>query len=102
MDSATKQPSSRVAPLAFAWLGLALLTLASIGLGNWLNGTAALPLLVAAIIWMKAGLVARYYLEVQLSHAFIRRMVMLFIAFVPLALVLTDLFGAHLAKWLTL
>lgn len=102
MNEATGQPPSRITPIAFAWLALILLTVTSIALGRWLQGLSVLPVLVATIIWLKAWLVARYYLEVRLSHTFIRWMVRVFIAFVPFALVITDLFGAQIAKWLTL
>jgi hypothetical protein len=102
MANAPKNPLSHFTLLVLAWLGLALLTLVSTGLGTWLRGASVLPLLVAAIIWVKAQLVARYYLELHSSHVFIRRLVSVFIAFVPVALVLTDLFGDQIAAWLTL
>lgn len=94
---AQPQPSHRLLPLAIAWLGLVLLTLLSIGLGDWLRGDTGLAPLVGGIIWLKAWLVARYYLETALCHGFIRRLVWIFIAFAPLALVLTDLFGRQFA-----
>lgn len=92
------EPSTRLAPLAAAWLGLVLLTLISLGLGEWLGRAAWLPALVAAIVWLKAWLVAHYFLEAHLSHPFIRRTVWVFIAFAPIALVLTDLFGERLSR----
>ena len=93
------KPSIRLAPLVIAWLGLVSLTLASLGLGDWLRGASWLPLLVAAIAWLKAWLVARYFLETQLTRTFIRRLIWTFIAFAPIALVLTDRFGRQFAEW---
>lgn len=97
MSTPLSRPSARFAPLVFAWLGLVLLTLLSVGLGEWLKGVAWLPVLVAAIIWLKAWLVAYYFLEAPLSHAFIRRLIWIFIAYAPMALVLTNLFGRQFA-----
>lgn len=88
-----------IKPLAFTWLGLTLLTLGSVALGEWMHGMSGLPIMVAAIVWLKAWLVARYYLEVRLSRRFIRWLVWVFIAFAPLALVFTDLFGQRFAAW---
>ena len=51
---------------------------------------------------VKAWLVARYFLEAQLTHNFIRRMIWIFIAFAPIALVLTDRFGRQFAAWVQL
>ena len=86
-------------PLVVAWAGLVVLTLVSIALGEWLRGVPGLLLPVASIIWLKAWLVARYFLETRLTTTFIRRLVWTFIAFAPIALVITDLFGSQLAKW---
>lgn len=94
--------ATRLMPLVLAWLLLVVLTLISLGLGEWLRGLAWLPLLVASIIWLKAWLVARYFLETHLSHVFLRRVVWVFIAFAPIALVLTDHFGQRLARLLQL
>lgn len=99
MNTPDALPSTRLRPLVIAWLGLVLLTLASIGLGEWLRGAWWLALLVAAIIWLKAWLVAYYFLETQLTRTFIRRLIWIFIAFAPIALVLTDRFGRQFAEW---
>lgn len=101
MDASGKQPSIRLSPLVSTWAGLSLLTFASVAMGEWWHGTAGLPRVVALMIWLKAWLIARYFLEVQLTHPFIRRLVQVFIAFVPVALVLSDLFGPRIADWLT-
>lgn len=102
MDTPDPIPSTQLRPLLIAWLGLVLLTLASLGLGEWLSGRSWLPLLVAAIVWLKAWLVARYFLEAQLCRTFIRRLIWVFIAFAPIALVLTDRFGRQFAEWVQL
>jgi hypothetical protein len=54
------------------------------------------------VVWLKAWLVARYFLEAPQCHVFIRRVIWTFTAFAPLALVLTDLFGQQFALWLQL
>ena len=89
-------------PLGLAWLALMALTLASLALGEWLRGANGLPLLVAAIVWIKGWLVARHFIEARLAHPFIARMLAGFIAFAPLALVLTAFYGRQLAGWASL
>ena len=74
-----------------------LITLLSLGLGEWFKGVAWLSVLVAAIIWLKAWLVAYYFLEAPLSHTFIRRLIWILIAYAPMALVLTRLFWRQFA-----
>lgn len=98
MSTPEKLPSTRLAPLVFAWLALVALTLLSLGLGEWFKDASGLPALVAAIVWLKAWLVAYFFLETSLSHTFIRRLVWIFIAFAPIALVLTDRFGRQFAE----
>lgn len=102
MRIAERQPSSSLAPLAHAWLALITLTLASLVLSERFHGVDWLQPLVAAIIWLKGVLVARQFIEVGLSHPFIRRVVYAFIAFTPLALVVVTYFGARLARWTSL
>jgi hypothetical protein len=41
-------------------------------------------------------------METPLSHTFIRRLIWIFIAFAPIALVLTDLFGRQFAELMRL
>lgn len=91
-----------LAPLALAWLALVALTLVSLGLGHWLHGAAWLQILVAAIVWFKGHLVARHFIEADLATPFIRHLLRGFIAFTPLALVLTAFFGHQFARWATL
>lgn len=96
--------STTLAPLVCAWLGLVGLTLVSVGLGQWFHGDGGvvLQLLVAAIVWLKSLLVARKFIETDLAHPFIRRVVLCFVAFTPVALLLTAFFGRQLASWATL
>ncbi len=88
--------------LTAAWLGLVALTLVGLGLGEWFREARWLPLLVAAIIWLKGVLVARQFIESHIAHPFIARLLQGFIAIAPTALVLTAFFGDTLARWATL
>jgi hypothetical protein len=97
MNTPYRQPAARLTPLVFTWLGLVALTLISLVLGEWVGHATWLPTLVAAIIWLKAWLVASFFLETRLSHTFIRRLTWIFIAFAPITLALTDLFGRQFA-----
>lgn len=97
MNSPDAQTKVRLLPLFLAWAGLVLLSLLSIGLGEWVSEAAWLPSLVGAIIWLKGWLVARYFLEAPLCHTLLRRIIWTFVAFAPIALVLTDTFGHQLA-----
>jgi hypothetical protein len=102
MSAQDNLPPARLAPLVFAWLGLIGLTLFSLGLGSWLKAFSGLPTIVAAIVWLKAWLVAHYFLEAQLSRTFIRRLIWIFIAFAPIALMLTDTLGRQFADLMQL
>lgn len=102
MNSSDKHSAVNLLPLTLAWLGLVVLTLCSLGLGQWFHGANWLPLLVAAIVWVKGTLVARAFLESRLAHPFIARVLAGFITFTPLALVLTAFFGREFAQWATL
>ena len=88
--------------LTAAWLALVGLTLASLGLSEWFRAAPWLPLLVAAIIWLKGALVARCFLESQVASPFIARVLKTFIALAPIALIATAFFGGTLARWATL
>lgn len=79
--------------LVLPWLGLLALTLVSLALGNRFGHAPWMPLLVAAIIWIKGTLVARYFIESHQAHPFIAVMLRVFIAFAPVALVLTAFLG---------
>jgi len=98
----TPRPSTAIAPLATAWLALVALTLLSLGLGQWFHGAAWLQLLVAAIVWLKGTLVARRFIESGQATPFIRNVLRGFIAFTPVALVLTAFWGTQFARWATL
>lgn len=98
MDTAARP----LAPLAWTWLGLVALTLISLGLGQWFHGAAWLQIPVAAIVWLKGMLVARQFLEARLAHPYIRRLLLAFIAFAPLALMLIAFFGSQFARWASL
>lgn len=94
--------STSLRPLTYGWLVLVALTLLSLGIGQWLHGVVWLPILVAAIIWAKGALIARFFIESHLSHPFIRRVLRYFIAFTPVALVLIVFFGDIFARWASL
>lgn len=93
------QASSAIKPLLAVWLLLCVLTLLSLGLGQGFHSANWLPLLVGLIVWIKGRLVSRYFIETQLATPFIRRVVAGFIAFAPLALVVTGFFGPSIARW---
>jgi hypothetical protein len=88
--------------LTVAWLALVALTLASLGLSEWFREVRWLPLLVAAIIWVKGAVVARCFIESQVAHPFVAGVLKTFIAVSPLALIATAFFGDTLARWATL
>ncbi|QKV58658.1 MAG: hypothetical protein HT580_16930 [Dechloromonas sp.] len=92
----------RFRQLTATWLALVALTLVGLGLGEWFRDGRWLPLLVAAIIWLKGALVARHFIESHIAHPFIARLLQGFIAIAPAALILTAFFGDTLARWATL
>ena len=102
METAPKIATASLTRLTLCWLGLSVLTVLSIELGRWFHGASWLPLLVAAIVWVKASLVARHFIESHLAHPFIAWVLRAFIAFAPAALVLTAFYGAQFARWATL
>ena len=75
------------------WLGLLALSLTGLLLGDHFGHRPWMPLLVAVIIWVKGSLVARYFIESHTAHPFVRWLLRIFIAFVPLALVISAWFG---------
>lgn len=99
---ADEQLCTRLGPITWAWLALVALTLISLELGQWLQGAAWLPLVVAVIIWYKGWLVARSFIEAPLTHVFVRRVLRAFIAFAPLALILIAFYGREFARLTTL
>ena len=98
MASSENTLNVRILPLFVAWFGLVSLSLLSLGLGYWLGDAPWAPALVGSIIWLKAWLVARYFLEAPLCRTFIRRLIWTFIAFAPIALVITDMFASDIAR----
>mgnify|MGYP000947267073 CR=1 FL=1 len=66
------------------------------------GGQEAVQLIVAAIIWIKGHLVARHFIEAELAHSFLRKVLRFFIAFAPIAIVLTTFFGDRFARFVTL
>ena len=102
MNDSIKHPSSAIAPLSTAWLVLVALTLISPCLGQWLHGAGWLQLLVAGIVWLKGWLIARPFIEIELTQPFIRRVMQGFILFTPVMLLLTVFLGNHFARWATL
>lgn len=87
------RPHSKISPLVMAWLGLLVLTLVSLVLGNRFGHASWMPLPVAAIIWIKGTVVSSYFIESNGAHPLIAWIVRAFIAFVPVVLVLFALFG---------
>lgn len=61
-----------------------------------------MQLIVAAIIWIKGHLVARHFIEAELAHPFLRNVLRFFIAFAPIAIVVTTFFGDRFARFATL
>ena len=98
----SREPGTSFATLTRVWLLLCALTLLSLGLGRSCHGAGWLPLLVAAIVWIKGTLVARHFIESGRVHPFLAWVLRGFIAFAPLALVATAFFGERLARWTTL
>lgn len=75
-----------------AWLGLLALSFIGLVFGEHFGHTSWMPLLVAAIIWVKGTLVARYFIESHTAHPFVTWLLRVFIAVVPVALVVTAWF----------
>lgn len=102
MSERTQQPGTALAPLAIAWLALVALTLLSLLLGQSSHGATWLHFVVAAIVWVKGVLVSRRFIESDLAHPFIKNVLRGFIAFAPIALVLTAVYRQEFATLVTL
>lgn len=102
LDTGRIAPPDTAATLTAAWLALLALTFLSLGLGQWFHAADWLPLLVAAIVWIKGAVVARCFIEAHQATPFIARLLQVFIALAPLALLLTSFFGRHVVRWVTL
>ena len=73
-----------------AWLALLALTVACAGIAVTERGVLPwVGWLIAALVWCKAALVARHYLEVGEAAPVFRRIVWGFIGLAPLALMVT-------------
>lgn len=88
--------------LVGAWITLVMLTLASLGVGRSLHASAWLTPVIAAIVWLKCTLIARHFIEANHAHPFIQWVLRVFIAFVPLWLLITAWLGERIAGWTTL
>lgn len=77
----------------FAWLALLALSFIGMILGKLVGHASWMPLLVAAIIWAKGSMVARYFIESHEAHPYIAWVISVFVAFVPVALVITAFLG---------
>ncbi|HNW65350.1 MAG TPA: hypothetical protein PKJ32_20240 [Piscinibacter sp.] len=98
MDSIERKPATSLRPLVLTWLALVGLTLVSPQLGKGVWGQEAVQWIVAAIIWIKGQLVARHFIEAERTHPFLRNVLRFFIAFTPIAIVLTTFFRDGFAR----
>lgn len=80
----------RKLPLTQVWLGLLALTGISLLLGDRFGHASWMPLFVASVIWIKGTVVAHYFLESHSAHPFIAWLLRVFIAFAPVALLVTS------------
>lgn len=85
--------NSKIPLPVLAWLALLALSFAGLFLGELFGHAPWMPLLVAAIIWAKGSLVARYFIESHQAHPYIAWVIRVFVAFVPVALVITAFLG---------
>lgn len=102
MDTTDRKPGTSLLPLVATWFVLICLTLISPQMGDWLDGQELTQCVVAGIIWVKGSLVARHFIEVEQAHPFIRNVLRFFIAFTPIAIVLTTFFGDTFVRFATL
>ena len=87
--------TTHLIPPLLGWLGLLLLTVVSLALGLRFGAASWMPLLVAGIIWIKASIVARYFIESHRAHPFIAWVLRAFIAFTSIGLVVTSLLSGR-------
>ncbi|WP_420473494.1 hypothetical protein [Noviherbaspirillum sp. ST9] len=79
--------------LTLAWLGLLFLSAAGLAAGLRAGHASWLPIIVAALIWLKGWLVTRYFLNAAEAHPYVTWLLRIFTAFAPAALVLTTTLG---------
>lgn len=84
------QTAKKLLPVP-AWLALLVLTAVSLLLGQKVGHASWMPFVVAAVIWLKGTVVARYFLESRSAHPFIAWLLRVFVAIAPVALLLTTL-----------
>ncbi|THF61476.1 hypothetical protein E6C76_20570 [Pseudothauera nasutitermitis] len=93
MDKNAALPRRPQPNLAWAWCALVGLSALGALLGAAFHEAGWLPAAVALVVWLKGTVVARAFLEERQAHPFIRWVLRLFIAFVPLALLLVAVLG---------
>jgi hypothetical protein len=76
---------------ALAWLALVLLSAASLLLTHQGSGVSASALIVAALVWIKAQIVARRFLELGHAGLPFQWAINIFMAYGPLGLVIIAL-----------
>ncbi len=74
-----------------AWLALILLSAASLMLTHQGSGVSASALIVAALVWIKAQIVARRFLELGHASPTFQWAINIFMAYGPLGLVVIAL-----------
>lgn len=82
------------APNTVAWIALLLLSLVSIQAAGQSHAGASrmgMTFVVAAIAWIKALIVIRYYLESRFAGPVFHRIMLIFAALAPLALMVSGL-----------
>ncbi|WP_332670851.1 hypothetical protein [Aromatoleum sp.] len=98
-DTARPAP---LTPLFLSWFALVCLTFLGLGLSEGGVRGVWFQLLVAALVWFKGWIVARYFIESHVAHPFIATVVRVFILCVPVALVFTAWLGDRFARLATL
>lgn len=88
--------------LTRAWLLLIGLTFISLALGKGDFSASWLPVLMALVIWLKCAIVADRFIEADQAHPLVHRIVQIFIALAPLALILVTFFGTEIGHWTAL
>lgn len=88
--------------LTLAWVCLLGLTALSLLLGNTLHGQTWLQLLVAGILWLKAWIVIRHFIQANATHRFLRNVLYGFIGVTPVCIVLLGFWGAAFARFASL
>lgn len=85
------KPASNNKGAVLAWLALILLSAASLMLTHQGSGVSASALIVAALVWIKAQIVARRFLELGHASPTFQWAINIFMAYGPLGLVVIAL-----------